>query len=232
MVSFVLDRFVDPLLDLVLPRRCVGCGAAAATLCELCVAASAVPDVPCDSLGVVAAAAYSDAVRRAVILYKERGRRDLARPLGRLLAGAVTEVMHRSGVPPGALVLVAVPSTRSAAAARGGDHLSRLVRRSAALCGVRVAPAVLEHTRAVVDSAGLGVDERAANLTGALRARAGPGGRAALIVDDVVTTGATMREAQRALGAAGWPVVGAAVVAATERRVRPAIGTAHVGGLA
>ena len=72
----------------------------------------------------------------------------------------------------------------------------------------------------VRDSAGLTTAARAANLDAAMRARPPRrDGRAAVVVDDIVTTGATLREAARALRAAGWTVVGAAVVAATPRRV-------------
>jgi predicted amidophosphoribosyltransferase len=113
---------------------------------------------------------------------------------------------------------VPVPSARSVAAARGGDHVLRLARRAAPVCGVRVIPNALVLTRSVRDSAGLGSRERTANLAHAMAARPGPPGVAALVVDDIVTTGSTLREAHRALEAAGWPVVGAAVVAATPRR--------------
>ena len=75
---------------------------------------------------------------------------------------------------------------------------------------------MLRQRRAIADSAGLGLRERAENLHHALAARPGEG-RVALLVDDIVTTGATLGEAERALQAAGWAVAGAVVVAATPR---------------
>jgi predicted amidophosphoribosyltransferase len=90
-------------------------------------------------------------------------------------------------------------------------------------------------TRSVRDSAGLGTAERRLNLNGAMLARAAPPGWAAVLVDDIVTTGSTLAEARRALVSAGWPVLGAAVVAATprrNRRVATPIGSPMVGGLA
>jgi predicted amidophosphoribosyltransferase len=79
----------------------------------------------------------------------------------------------------------------------------------------------------VVDQAGLGAAARAANLTGsmccrsaALRRLAGRRRRATLVVcDDVITTGATAREAQRALEAVGLHVAAVAAIAATRRRL-------------
>jgi predicted amidophosphoribosyltransferase len=79
-------------------------------------------------------------------------------------------------------------------------------------------PGVLSLTRRVRDSAGLGSSERAVNLAGAIAARRAPEGVGALVVDDIVTTGATLQECVRALRAAGWPVIGTAVVASTPRR--------------
>jgi predicted amidophosphoribosyltransferase len=81
-----------------------------------------------------------------------------------------------------------------------------------------VAGGVLRLTRELRDSAGLTVGERSANLHRAMAASAPGPRRTALLVDDVVTTGATLREARRALREAGWDVAGAAAVAATPRR--------------
>jgi len=74
--------------------------------------------------------------------------------------------------------------------------------------------------RDVADQAGLDAGQRARNLAGALRVRAwrGPAPPVVVVVDDLVTTGASLAEAARALCAGGLPVLGAAVVAATGRR--------------
>jgi predicted amidophosphoribosyltransferase len=78
---------------------------------------------------------------------------------------------------------------------------------------------LLLPARAVADQAGLTSAQRAAYLRGALRAVGAPG-LPVVVVDDVVTTGATLVEAARALGAQGHQVLGAAVVAATSRHRR------------
>ena len=170
------------------------------------------------SPGTWAAATYDGPIRAALLAYKERGRRDLAGPLAAMVARPTRVAVASGPAPPDRIVLVPVPSARSAAAARGGDHVLRLARRVAAATGLRVARDGLVLTRAVRDSAGLDIRERTANLGEAMAARSPRRGFSALVVDDIVTTGATVREARRALVAAGWPVVGAVVVAATPRR--------------
>ncbi|MER7400529.1 phosphoribosyltransferase family protein, partial [Streptomyces sp. NPDC000151] len=83
--------------------------------------------------------------------------------------------------------------------------------------GARVL-AALRQRRAVIDQAGLGARQRQLNLAGALEIAGGGrllrGGRVVL-VDDLMTTGASLAEASRAVGAAGGRVAGAAVVAAS-----------------
>lgn len=197
------------LLDLVLPVRCVGCGRGSSPLCPHCVPPAGPVLVPHPALRVSAARTYEAALRRALVAYKERGRHDLARPLAELLA----EALRGLDPAPGA-VLVGVPSSRAAARARGGDHVARLARLAGRRTGLAVA-APLRQTRARRDSAGLGVAQRRANLAGALVAAAPADAAAAVLVDDIVTTGSTLAEAARALRAAGWRVAGAAVVAAT-----------------
>lgn len=196
--------------DLVLPRRCLGCAVAGASLCSGCRPAPAQRRalVLSGGLPVVAAGDYAGVLREAVLAYKERGRRDLAGPLAVTLAPLID-------MSPPAL-LVPVPSVRSSARARGGDHMVRLTARAARIRRARTAMP-LTFGREPADSAGLDARSRAANLTGAMRAADGRG-RRAVLVDDVLTTGATLTEAARALTAAGWSVGGAVVLAATARR--------------
>jgi predicted amidophosphoribosyltransferase len=202
------------LADLVLPRHCLGCGAPGTGLCAACVPRQPPHPVPA-GLPVLAAASYDGAVRSALLAYKERGRRDLAGCLADLLARCVVTTTSCVTAP---CVLVPVPSARDVARGRGGDHMLRLARATARRCPDTRVVTPLRLARSVRDSAGLGASARAANLHGALRASAPRYPAGALLVDDIVTTGATLREAARALTSAGWQVSGAAVIAATQRR--------------
>ena len=122
------------------PVRRVRCVRSA--LCRRCLPGTPHPvaDDPVPGLPVLAGAAYGGAVRRAVLAFKERGRRDLVGALGLVLGRTVAALV--AGAPRDTTVLVTVPSSRAAAAARGGDHVLRLARRAAVVSGVRVAPRV------------------------------------------------------------------------------------------
>ncbi|WP_435243681.1 ComF family protein [Streptomyces cucumeris] len=124
--------------------------------------------------------------------------------------------------PGGPLLLVPVPSARRAVGARGHDPARRIALAAAGVlrgagCPVRVPP-VLRQARRVRDQSGLGARDRLVNVSGALGVVPG-GGRVlstgpAVLVDDLMTTGASLAEAARAVSAADGLVVGAAVVAA------------------
>jgi predicted amidophosphoribosyltransferase len=226
------------LLDLVLPARCAGCGEPARLLCPACRLALDEParlrwpdPTPSGLPPPWVVADYAGAVREALLAHKEHGRLALAAPLGAALArstwaaaGTERPVCGRP-VPP--TILVPVPSRRAAVRERGHDATARLARRAAAVLrsgGVRATVlAVLRLRSGVADQAGLGSRERAANLAGSMwvptRYVALVQGCAVVPVDDVLTSGATLREAARALRAAGAEVTGVAAVAATVRRV-------------
>lgn len=201
-------RVLAELTDLLLPRYCAGCQSPGVLICADCLGVDprAVPgraDVP-----VIAGAAYAGGLRAALLRYKERGRRDLAGPLSALLAEAVTALALG-----GDATLVPIPSSPIAARDRGGDHVSRLAQRASRQLRLPVND-VLELTRVVADQAGLSAAQRRANVAGGLRCCRLPAGPA-VVIDDIITTGATVAEAIRALRAARWPVIGVAVVAAT-----------------
>jgi predicted amidophosphoribosyltransferase len=219
------------LADLVLPRVCAGCGVPGVALCRACAALLAVPHLaaprrfPPGFPPTVAAGRYAGPVRPAVVAFKERGRAELARPLGTALALAVAAVLTGAGTPPGRVLLVPVPSSAAALRSRGRDHVRELARRAVAelaAAGVGAAEArLLRRSGRVRDSAGLSAAERRANLAGTFRLAAmPPPAGAVVLVDDVVTSGATLTAAAGVLAAglpeSGRPVL-AAVVAATPR---------------
>jgi predicted amidophosphoribosyltransferase len=223
------------LLDLVLPAACVGCGADGSNWCPACAATlagrpwPARPD-PCPPgfPATWAVAAYDGPVRAATVAHKERGVRALRAPLAAALAVSVAAALAdgSGGLLHPRVVLVPAPSRGAAVRSRGDDPtlgLARCAARRLTRAGLPAAvlPA-LRLARSTADQAGLGAQERADNLAGASRVSrrlAGAvAGRPVVLVDDVVTTGATLVESTRALRAAGAVVVAAAVVAATPRR--------------
>jgi predicted amidophosphoribosyltransferase len=200
------------MLDLVLPLECGGCGVASTRWCDACAAALRVhtdepqvvsprvdPGVPVFSLG-----RYAGARRHGIVAVKEHGRRDLVTPFARSLALGIHRLITW-GIVELPLTVVPAPTRRSSARRRGGDPVARIA--AAATAGhpdIAVAP-VLRTVGLARDSVGLGTTARERNIAGRVRVSARPPGEI-LLVDDVVTTGVTAREAVRALHAAGAAV--------------------------
>ncbi|MEU5443423.1 ComF family protein [Streptomyces griseofuscus] len=205
------------LTDLVLPADCAGCGAPRTTLCARCRTALAggaprrvrpQPE-PAGLPSVYASAPYAEAVRALLLAHKERGALTLTGALGAALAAAVRAGLDASAGTgtSGTVVLVPVPSARWAVRARGHDPVRRMALAAAGELRRTGTPArvaaVLRQRRPVADQAGLDARRRLANMAGALAVTAGgdrllAGGRVVL-VDDLVTTGASLAEAARAL---------------------------------
>jgi predicted amidophosphoribosyltransferase len=212
------------VLDLILPLECGGCGAPSTRWCEACAAELSVaaeqphvvnpridPQVPVFALG-----RYVGARRRAILATKEHGRGDLIAPL----AGALALGVHRLltwGMVETPLTIVPAPTRRSAARRRGGDPVTRLAR-AAVVRHPDVAVVEALRLKALVrDSVGLGTSARERNIAGRVLLR-GPRPRGifgeVVLVDDIVTTGATARESVRALRAAGIRVAAVLAIAA------------------
>lgn len=215
------------LLDLVLPVRCVGCRTSGRLWCETCESEFGGP-IPvhraalADGPPAYALAAYRGAARDAILAYKERGRRELAEPLGVAVAKALPWVPEARRDPGGVWWLVPAPSRRRTSRLRGGEHMTNLARWCAtelagAGHGVAVAP-MLELARSATDSVGLDPAARAANLTGRVRIRSRaspPRGTPVVLLDDVITTGATAAACHEVLKAAGLEVTAAIALTST-----------------
>ena len=204
------------MLDLLLPQRCLGCGAGGSvvcggclsslprlgtTLCERCGAPTAWPVRRCRECAgrrlafasARAAVAYDGTVRALVGAWKERGLRRLAALAAELVAEEVTR--------PGVTALCFVPPDGDRSLRRGHHPAERLARELGRRWELPVEP-LLRRARAAPRQRGLPLAERRRNVAGAFA----PAGRAppgVALVDDVYTSGATAAAAASALRKGG-----------------------------
>jgi predicted amidophosphoribosyltransferase len=214
-------------ISVIAPTECSGCGASDRALCDGCrlqliaaphviAAGATTADVSLSdaSIEVHTALEYTGVVRNVLLAFKDAGRTDAAAGLARPLRRAIGAALAKTARPvPPAIGLAVIPSTRAAFRTRGYRPVELVLHKA------RLTPArVLAASRQTEDQAGLGASARAVNRSSSLRARRQVRGRAYLLVDDIVTTGATLIEARRAIEAAGGVVVGAATIAFARRR--------------
>ncbi len=204
---------VAALRDLFIPPRCAGCDAPGSWLCGACRDGCEPIKVRVGRLTVHAAGSHAGPLRDAIHRLKYRGERGIAVELGCLVAERVT-VDLALGAALDAIVPVALHPAR--AATRGYDQTRLLANAVAEGAGLPVAHAV-RRIRAGSPQVRLDRTAREANLRGAFVSVVGAlrGLRVAL-VDDVTTTGATLRAAAAAAHAAGARSVAAYVVAVDE----------------
>lgn len=198
----------ESLLDVLFPPVCVACDRIGPALCDRCrPRPSAIERSSVEGLACVALGPYEGALRRAVLAMKA-GRRNVVAALGTLLAGMLAGELRAPAV------LVPVPTTRKRRRARGFDQATAL---AGAIAGAGGPPCVLaldraggaaQHGRSRAERLGL---VRRFTYRGA----SFPAGAGVVLLDNVVTTGATLADARATLQSAGVRVAGAIVVART-----------------
>ncbi len=204
----MLSEFVD----LLLPRVCAGCGSETVSLCRECVRRlDTDPVCSMPRYGTVkayGAGPYEGVLRNVIVNYKEHDRRDLGQVLGLMLARAVACALADAPVSSTPVLLVPVPARATSARKRGGNHVEALANHAAEhfirdKFPMRVAPVLAVRGRG--DQVGSGAHARRRNVRGTHRishpevVARWPQDVRVIIVDDIVTTGATVAESARVL---------------------------------
>jgi predicted amidophosphoribosyltransferase len=216
----------EAAVELLLDGRCAGCGRPGRGVCPPCRRAVEAGRVaPRVRAGIAtplwSAGDYVEPLPDLIAQAKDHARWPVITLLGARLALAVAGLADQVGAT-GPGLLVPFPSQPAVVRRRGLDFTRALAEAAAAWLGrVGLAARVhrgLRHARVVRDQSHLTTEDRQANLAGSLVAGPLPAAGWLFVVDDVVTTGASLREAVRALAQAGRPADGLATVAATVLR--------------
>ena len=191
------------LLDFLFPSNCVVCDRAPQLVCPECLPLSLPRAEKLEGLGLYFALDLEGAVERLIAGYKDQTKLALARHLARYLDQAVamlTNIPEQIAYP---------PSSKRNFAKRGFNPVSVICSQSTSLGSLSRIQVDLE--RQTEEQRQLGAKDRVANLEGAFRVRHGEG--KVLIVDDVVTTGATVGSLARQLERSGYQVSGICAIA-------------------
>lgn len=203
--------------ELVFPSRCIGCSQLGISICSICRKCwhphiyRRELKVLGKSYPVISSIQYSPIASRVLLSAKEANQS----AADHLLIAAITHSLRFFIKNYGAGDLVPIPSRKSATRKRGRNFMSEIAGSVANNGSCKVLD-ILQHVRAVKDQSQLNSQQRTSNIAGALSASLNaaqcdlPGNiRPQIIVDDLITTGATLVEAIRALRTAGFPVLGA-----------------------
>jgi len=224
-------RFVArSVFDILAPQRCGACAQRAATgmFCADCAAGPVPGPAPVGpasllALPVLAIGPFAPPLSLAIKQLKYSGRTDLVAPLAELWWERWRPTLAEAGCCRSSVVLVPVPLHPQRLIERGFNQSGLLAARLARLTGARVRHDVFERIRATKQQALLSAAERARNLDGAFRISR-PGditpGSELVLVDDVVTTGATLAACQAVCHAHGLAISAVWTLAHTERQPR------------
>lgn len=206
--------------QLIFPSRCISCKTLGDSICSDCrifwshKLYRSTYERP-EKIYIYSSIQYSDVATKILLAAKESSMKNA----DALVAGAISHSLFEWLKEEWIDSLIPVPSRKGAARKRGRQFMEEIAHLVSLESGHRVAP-ILSHSRTVRDQSELSAQQRWNNLRGSMVVSGNPRGLGkVLVVDDLVTTGATLSEAVRALRYAGIEVIGA-VTAAIAQPVR------------
>lgn len=199
-------KIIDELSQLIFPTRCYGCDRLGISICTEC-RREWIPHyyrTHIDELKVHSALLYTTTASKIILAAKENS----IRGADELLVEAIIHVLNKAKLDSQTFQLVPIPSSKSSQRRRGRSFIVNITQQVSKRFEIPINDC-LQITRRVADQSGLSKSQRVSNLDGAFALKPGAVVRGDLIlIDDVVTTGATLREAARALNSQGFHAVG------------------------
>jgi len=194
-------KIFSELSQLLFPTRCYGCNQLGLNICTSC-RDQWIPHYYKSNIGdhfVHSAVVYTDTASKIILAAKENG----LKGADDLIISAIMHVLKQSRVNFSYLTLIPVPSSKYSQRKRGRSFIVDLTQQISDLSGISMRDC-LYVSRRVSDQSGLTKKQRMLNVQGAFSLRKGTVLRGdVILIDDVVTTGATLREAARALNSQG-----------------------------
>jgi predicted amidophosphoribosyltransferase len=212
---------------LVFDSSCIGCGQSSTAICESCRVSLRIDAerLSGETFPIYSGIPYGDAAAHVVLAAKEDGNR-LARNLLTTSIVESLELLISEWDPRPGFSLVPIPSSGRSIRRRGGDFLTPIINDATRMIrdrrkGIEIdSHKSLNLTRRVRDQSKLTATERIENLRAAFEFSGSKPNWPIVVIDDVVTTGSTLREALRALQERNLTVVGAVTACASRRRMR------------
>jgi ComF family protein len=199
-------QIFSELSHLVFPTRCYGCNSLGISICTAC-RSEWIPHyykTQIKTLNIHSAIMYTPTASKIILAAKENG----LQGADDLLIAAIEHVLNKARLDKGYFTLVPVPSSKQSQRRRGRSFVVDLTRAISRHTGIAVNDC-LQISRRVSDQAGLTRTQRSANMHHAFSLKPGAILRGdAIVIDDVVTTGATLQEAARALNSQGFHAFG------------------------